>query len=417
MASAGGQDAEEARHFQEVVASLRHYYTYFRRTLLERLHRHHCTLTEEHVTLLPGGADGITRKIDLYEAALHANQLFFDRILMHMNQAPSPHTSEDSIPTGPPFAEPLVPFGEWQMPAHHADKLTGILHAVSRDWGAEGLQERDECYVPLLDVLRDQMPAGARVLVPGSGLGRLACEVAGLGLQAQGNDFDYFMLFAADFMLNGTSQAVPIHPWVHGLCNNLSHGDACRRVDVPDRPASKILTETWPERAPHRDFSMCAGEFLLAYAEAPAPEDHHAPPTRTWDAVVCSFFIDTAPNILDYVRLIWRSLADGGLWISLGPLQYHWADPYSALAVEDANTPAARGKLDARYHQSIELSWEELSHAIQAAGFVLEHEEQRTCHYSLNPRSMHRTQYNCTFFVARKPGATSHGEAPTAEGT
>ena len=53
---------------------------------------------------------------------------------------------------------------------------------------------------------------------------------------------------------------------------------------------------------------------------------------RSFDGFVSCFFIDTAPNILDYVIAIRRLLRPGGVWINLGPLQYHWSDEFSEFA-------------------------------------------------------------------------------------
>ena len=50
---------------------------------------------------------------------------------------------------------------------------------------------------------------------------------------------------------------------------------------------------------------------------------------------------------------------------------------------------------------SVCYSWEELKHAIVAVGFVVEKEWRATCHYTLNDRSMMRTQYQAVFFQVR----------------
>lgn len=58
-----------------------------------------------------------------------------------------------------------------------------LKHFV-RDWSEEGKQERDRIFKPILDVLRTVSAderAKLRVLVPGSGLGRLAWEISQLG--------------------------------------------------------------------------------------------------------------------------------------------------------------------------------------------------------------------------------------------
>ena len=39
---------------------------------------------------------------------------------------------------------------------------------------------------------------------------------------------------------------------------------------------------------------------------------------------------------------------------------------------------------------------------VQALGFELRREEQRTCHYTQAPASMMQTQYTCAFFTAVK---------------
>ena len=41
------------------------------------------------------------------------------------------------------------------------------------------------------------------------------------------------------------------------------------------------------------------------------------------DAVVTCFFIDTATNIYDWVALTHDIVAPGGVWINVGPLQWH----------------------------------------------------------------------------------------------
>lgn len=67
------------------------------------------------------------------------------------------------------------------MPPHHANKLSGVLHATVRDWAAEGSGERLESFGQLLQTLKKHRPVGSRVLLPGSGLARLLCETCAAG--------------------------------------------------------------------------------------------------------------------------------------------------------------------------------------------------------------------------------------------
>ena len=89
------------------------------------------------------------------------------------------------------------------------------------------------------------------------------------------------------------------------------------------------------------DMSMCAGEFLEVYGKQ----------SNEWNAVLACFFIDTAPNIFEYMEVIHRILKPGGLLISIGPLQFHWAEDFGD---------------DERYSRSIEMSYDEIKHVIQS---------------------------------------------------
>lgn len=96
------------------------------------------------------------------------------------------------------------------------------------------------------------------MLLPGAGLGRLCVEVAAAGFEAQGNEFSYFMLLTAAFLLNSTGAAEQwtVHPWVHLTCNNVTNEDQLRGVTVPDVLPSSIT--------PPGMLSMCAGDFVVS---------------------------------------------------------------------------------------------------------------------------------------------------------
>jgi carnosine N-methyltransferase len=97
-------------------------------------------------------------------------------------------------------------------------------------------------------------------LVPGAGLGRLACEISRLGFITQGNEFSYYMLMCSSFILNQTQAPLEwtLHPWIHSNCNSLTDEDQLRVVQFPDlHPGSAGITE---------GFSMCAGDFVEVYS-------------------------------------------------------------------------------------------------------------------------------------------------------
>jgi len=65
------------------------------------------------------------------------------------------------------------------------EKVRSTLRSFVRDWSDLGREEREACYSPILEVLGREFPGergGKKVLIPGCGLGRLAMEVAAMGM-------------------------------------------------------------------------------------------------------------------------------------------------------------------------------------------------------------------------------------------
>ncbi|KAI3462439.1 hypothetical protein Pfo_019102 [Paulownia fortunei] len=270
----------------------------------------------------------------------------------------------------------LDPSLQFHVPLVDVDKVRCIIRNIVRDWAAEGLQERDECYKPILKELEQLFPHRSRnsppaCLVPGAGLGRLALEISCLGFISQGNEFSYYMMICSSFILNHSQIAEEwtIYPWIHSNCNSLSDNDQLRPVSIPDiHPASAGITE---------GFSMCGGDFVEVYND---PSQ-----VGVWDAVVTCFFLDTAHNIVEYIEIISRILKDGGVWINLGPLLYHFADMYNQ---ED--------------EMSIELSLEDVKRVACHYGFEIEKESTIMTTYTTNPRSMMQNRYYAAFWTMRK---------------
>ncbi|KAL0008556.1 hypothetical protein SO802_010058 [Lithocarpus litseifolius] len=279
------------------------------------------------------------------------------------------------------FHEWLDPSFQLNVPLVDVDKVRCIIRNIVRDWAAEGQKERDQCYKPILEELDVLFPnretsSPPSCLVPGAGLGRLALEISCLGFISQGNEFSYYMMICSSFILNHTQTAGEwtIYPWIHSNCNSLSDNDQLRPVSIPDiHPASAGITE---------GFSMCGGDFVEVYSD----------PSQmgSWDAVVTCFFIDTAHNIIEYIEIISRILKDGGVWINLGPLLYHFADMY--------------GQED---EMSIELSLEDVKSIALNYGFLIEKEKNIETTYTTNPKSMMQNRYYAAFWTMRKKSATA----------
>ncbi|KAM0884896.1 hypothetical protein ACQ4PT_030707 [Festuca glaucescens] len=266
------------------------------------------------------------------------------------------------------------------VPPVDVDKVRCIIRNIVRDWAQEGQIERDECYKPILEELNRLFPDRSRppsCLVPGAGLGRLALEISSLGFVSQGNEFSYYMMICSNFILNHTQEAneCTIYPWIHSNCNSLSDNDQLRPVSFPDIHPSSICWVT-------EGFSMCAGDFVEVYSEKSQES--------AWDAVVTCFFLDTAHNIVEYIEIISKLLKDGGVWVNMGPLLYHFADSY--------------GPDD---DMSIELSLEDVKRVAYHYGFVLEVEKMIDTTYTANMASMMQNRYRAAFWTMRKDASRS----------
>ena len=257
------------------------------------------------------------------------------------------------------------------------ENLRSTLRQLVREWSLEGSKERADCFSPILECICEYFPSDAlcrddlRVLVPGAGLGRLAWEISRLGFTVQGNEFSMYMLLTSQFILNTVKKIgqYSIHPFAYPLSNHLSESNALRSVRIPD------VTADWGSDRAGRDFSMTAGDFLEIYSR---PEEQDA-----WDCIVTCFFLDTAQNVLEYLRVIHGALRPDGVWINLGPLQYHF---------------------ESAPEMSIELTWQEIILAAERIGFKFTEKtilnDPPLMPYAHDTLGLSRTMYRALFSSA-----------------
>ena len=180
------------------------------------------------------------------------------------------------------------------------------------------------------------MPKKRIFLLLGAGLGRLVYDFAAEGYTSQGNEFSYYMLIASNFILNliEEKEQFIIQPFIHNFSNIFEEKDPFEAYQIPDlNPSSQMPAES--------DFSMVAGEFVEVYGKQ----------EEEWDGVVTCFFLDTANNIVEYIKTIAKILKTNGVWVNFGPLLYHYSEMEEEV--------------------SIELSWEEVKHVIEMMGFEI----------------------------------------------
>ncbi|KAL1588292.1 hypothetical protein WHR41_02862 [Cladosporium halotolerans] len=255
--------------------------------------------------------------------------------------------------------------------------LYAVKHFV-RDWSNEGLYERQTTYPCVLDAVRKEFPATspstpAKILVPGSGLGRLGHEIAALGdFEVTMNEFSYSMNIAYHYITTLSSvNASAIHPYIDWWSHRATTADLTRSVSFPDNIS--ILSQP--------SISLIEGEFTTALK----------PHLGTYDALVSHFFIDTATNILTYLETIHAMLKPGGVWINFGPLLY-------------GSMPTLQLSLDEVIAMAESLGFE-LEQPGEGCGRVMGFDSRvRGAHvpYAHDEESLNRNAYLAQHWVARK---------------
>jgi hypothetical protein len=271
----------------------------------------------------------------------------------------------------------------YEIEEKNISKVRSTLKQFVRDWADEGAEERSVAYDPLLVALQKYLDPKARrpdgnkwrVLCPGSGLGRLPYDAACLGYAAQGNEFSYHMLLGSSFILNKCPQPYSrkIYPSILSWEGRAATEDSFTEVRFPNID----LLGTLPADS---EFSMAAGEFVEVYYRQ----------VEHWDALLTSFFIDTAKNILLYIRTFAAIIRPGGFWANVGPLLWHFAD------VEE--------------DMSIELSWEDVRAHISKY-FDIQEEEWMSGRYASTVVVGEKVNYDCIFFSAVRNNVPPEGRS------
>ncbi|XP_013176593.1 PREDICTED: UPF0586 protein C9orf41 homolog [Papilio xuthus] len=370
-------EAKEREHFKAVVTAFK----YYKLCGIERIHK-----SENIISKLPQSHQ---RRLEKYRAYLSKFRKCLDvnNNVVHLiiKDVDTMFENVDHSNTNISGTNGTESFGcnynnceitshKQHKMQHDVEKVQSVLKNIVRDWSEMGAAERKQCYGPILNELEVRYPleefsdrSRIKVLVPGAGLGRLAWEVANRGYTCQGNEFSLFMLFASNFVLNRCSDVnmYTVYPWLHQYVNNLTCDHQLRAATFPDvKPSTD---------RPKYNFSMTAGDFLKVYTEA-----------NEWNCVASCFFIDCAPNVIEFIERIYAILMPGGYWINLGPLLYHYSD----MPTEN----------------SIEPPYDILLDIIRDVGFeILQERTGVKTKYAQNPNSMMQHEYDSVFFVCKKP--------------
>lgn len=301
--------------------------------------------------------------------------------------------------------------------------VIGLMSQFVREWSSEGITERELSFGKILEKAEKYFPIvnerpTVEVLIPGSGLGRLLIEFSKKGFKTQGNEISYYMLLSSHFLLNNSfyMNNFLICPFVHNNSNVIKRNYQCRQIYFPDFNSEDIyhLEKKYPSIPMDDLMSIIAGEFVDLYGplgENKIPEmitndpiamDFRSDTQGKFKIVATCFFIDTANDIISYLKTIRHCLNDSGYWINFGPLLWHHENNekiYEGREI-NINNEITNKKVPLK---GLELSLEDLITLINDIGFeFIEHESNIVTSYGADIKSMAGWNYNCEFWVCRK---------------
>ena len=226
-----------------------------------------------------------------------------------------------------------------------------ILTHMTREWTDSGASIRRDTHDWIVDELltyHNQLDSStdfqesplSPVLVLGAGLGRLAFDIA---FTQSNRDTDVtrqvfypFVVEAVDNSLVMGAAAYQIFHYHHSKHDEenltmypMASDPFINEVDSERRWKSSVFPEDKvsdqfnllkslqqsSDASQQPNISYVIGDFVSTYA---SPTTH-----SVYGSVATCFFIDTATNIYEYILTIRNLLRTGGLWINLGPVQWH----------------------------------------------------------------------------------------------
>lgn len=254
------------------------------------------------------------------------------------------------------------------LPASSYGSIASVFLHVMRDWSPSCRHVLETTYDPAVRELQALLPAGGEVLVPGCGLGRLAVGLASAGYRVEANDASRLFLTVADTMLNRPPPASPIFPLAHVFSENWSHDQQYHEVVVPGPAPIELMPASGDVQG---SVTLVPGDFMATYGRA-------GPCHRRFDAIVTCFFLDTVTDFCELVDTLDGMLAEGGIWLNVGPLNF---------------------KKEAR----LKLSWDEIVSVWEGIGYEFVCQKRADCDYHLQRgEKMYTESYLCALTAAVK---------------
>ena len=190
------------------------------------------------------------------------------------------------------------------------DSIRQVIAHLVRDWSSsEGAPIRESIYSWCIEQLQlhQYVPTKGPILVPGAGLGRLAWDISrNLRCAVEAIESSICMTAVAYSVFNAKQKnAFVLHPFAADSFSN--------EIDDEARYDAIYFPDVIP--------SIDAGN--ISYTVGTFGYDSMQHCSNQYGAVVTSFFIDTATTVYDFITTVAMILSSGGLWINVGPLQWH----------------------------------------------------------------------------------------------
>ena len=290
------------------------------------------------------------------------------------------------------------------------NKAHSTIRQLWRDWSKEGFNAEVQPMLGLiledLDAYLGKTPAESRLLLPGAGLGRLLFELCLAGYNAEGNEISYHQLLTSNFILNVVNEAnrYRLYPFLSSFNNHGTRQNQLHCVSIPDIHPGQAFGKNLALGRRNGQMNMTAGDFIMSYSSVDS--------ACSFDSVITVYFIDTASNVIQYMETIHNCLDEGGIWINIGPLLWHFDDgnekkdadsEQGVIPQDEGNSTAELG--------SFELTNEEVIVLAQSFGFELLSQAILPPAYGgyiQDSKSMLQYAYRCSHWVMRKmPVATN----------
>lgn len=224
------------------------------------------------------------------------------------------------------------------------DSVVQVITHMARDWTNDGAMIRYSLYKWCIEMADHYTKAidskkkdhshmdqssSMRVLVPGAALGRLAHDLSLNGFIVEANECSLTMAAAANQILNEKVRG-SFHPFTFDyFVNEINPERRYEKLYFPDcefiSSFSNLTFNNENNDTNNKSISNEGGKWgELSYTIGDFVEIYTTPERRnSFDVLVTCFFIDTATNIYEYLATIQHLLRHEGIWINVGPVQWH----------------------------------------------------------------------------------------------